>query len=332
MISNNIIKKVSTILLITLLVNLTPVFADEPEIKIEKIIDFLAFGTGSTTGTYFLLGNAFAYTWTQKSKKINVMTHSTNGSFENIELLRNHEINLAIAQSDTVTAALTGKGKFEGQPYKDLRVLMALYPEVIQIVVASETSNIYKIEDLKGHRVNVGPANSGNALTAIELLETMNISSNDYTMINMSYDEVIQAMEKNECDATIIIAGVPTKAIIELKKRIPIRILSIDLQTIIGTTSKLSYLSSFTLSDDIYGVGKSINTFAVMALLISNKDLKNDLAYNLVKMIFENIDYLKIIHERARDISIKNALKGLNKMYLHDGAAKYLEELKQKNN
>ena len=69
-----------------------------------------------------------------------------------------------------------------------------------------------------------------------------------------------------------------------------------------------------------------------MALLISNKDLKNDLAYNLVKMIFENIDYLKIIHERARDISIKNALKGLNKMYLHDGAAKYLEELKQKNN
>ncbi len=327
--NNNFIKIILSFIVIVFSSVLFPLYAEEPEIKIEKIIDFLAFGTGSTTGTYFPLGNAFAHVWTQKSKQINVMTHSTNGSYENIELLRNHEINLAIAQSDTVTAALTGKGKFEGQPYKDLRVLMALYPEVIQIVVASETTNINSVEDLKGHRVNVGPANSGNALTAIELLETLNINSEDYTMVNLSYDEVIQAMEKNECDATIIIAGVPTKAVMELKKRLPIKIINIDLQTTISTTSKLPYLSSFTLSDDIYGLGKTINTLAVMALLVSNKDLKDELAYDLIKMIFENIDYLKIIHERARDISIKNALKGLNELYLHTGAAKYLNEAKQ---
>lgn len=321
------LRKIIVLILISFFT--IPVLADENEFKIEKIIDFLAFGTGSTTGTYYPLGNAFAHIWTQKSKKINVMTHSTNGSYENIELLRNHEINLAIAQSDTVTAALTGTGKFEGRPYKDLKVLMALYPEVIQIVVASESSGIEKIEDLKGHIINVGPANSGNALTAIELLEALNISTKDYKMVNMSYDEVIQAMEKHECDATIIIAGVPTKAVIEMKKRIPIRILNIEQKTSQEVTGKLTYLASYPLSDDIYGVGKSVNTFTVMALLISNSDLKEDLGHDLIKMIFENIEYLKIIHERARDISIENALRSFNYNYLHLGAAKFFNEVNQ---
>lgn len=301
--------------------------AEEPEIQINKIIDFLAFGTGSTTGTYFPLGNAFGNIWTQKSKTMNVMTHSTNGSYENIELLRNHEINIAIAQSDTVTAALSGTGKFSGRKFEDLKVLMALYPEVIQIVVPA-SSKIENLSDLKGRKINVGPKNSGNALTAVELLSALELPESDYTMINLSYDEAIQAMEKSECDATIIIAGIPTKAISELKKRIPIRIIDISLQTVVQTVNKLPYLSAFTISDDVYGVGKSTSTVAVMALLIANKDLKEEMAYDLTRMIFENLDYLKLIHERARDLSIKNALRGIKAENLHPGSARYLNEAK----
>ena len=319
------------IFLFLLLIISLPVQAQEKEYNIEKIINFFAFGTGSTTGTYFPLGNAFANVWTQKSKSINVMTYSSNGSYENIELLRNHEISLAIAQSDIVSAALAGKGKFEGKPYKDLKVLMALYPEVIQIIV-TESSGIKTLADLKNHRINVGAVNSGNALTAVEFLNALNIKEDDYIKINMSYDESIQAMEKNECDAIIIIAGIPTKVIIELKKRIPIRIIDIPLQTVAETIQKLPYLSAFTIADDIYGESKNTSTLAVMALLITNTDLNDNLAYELIKMLFDNIDYLKLIHERARDLSIKNALRGVKKENLHPGAEKYLNEAKQQKN
>lgn len=323
--SPNSVKKY--ILILVMLIITSPIFAQEKQLNIEKIINFFAFGTGSTTGTYFPLGNAFAHVWSQKSKTINVMTYSSNGSYENIELLRNHEIGLAIAQSDIVSAALNGKGKFLGRPYKDLKVLMALYPEVIQIVVP-ESSDIKKISDLKNRRINVGAINSGNALTAVEFLSELNIKENEYIKINMSYDEAIQAMEKNECDATIIIAGIPTKVIIELKKRIPIRIIDIPLQTVAESIQKLPYLSAFTIADDIYGDSKQTSTLAVMALLVTNTDLKDDLAYDLLKMLFDNLDYLKIIHERARDLSIKNALRGIKKEYLHPGAEKYLNEAK----
>jgi TRAP transporter TAXI family solute receptor len=318
------------ILLLSLLAISLPCYSQEDDLRIEKIINFFAFGTGSTTGTYFPLGNAFAHVWTQKSKSINVMTYSSNGSYENIELLRNHEVNLAIAQSDIVAAALDGKGKFEGRPYKDLKVLMALYPEVIQIVVA-ESSDIKTLNDLKNHRINVGAVNSGNAVTAVEFLNALNIKEEDYIKVNMSYDEAIQAMEKNECDATIIIAGIPTKVLIEMKKRIPIRIIDIPLQTVAETIQKLPYLSAFTIADDIYGANKNTSTLAVMALLISNTDLKDELAYDLLQILFNNLDYLRIIHERARDLSIKNALRGVKKENLHKGAEKYLLEAKQNN-
>ena len=324
-------KIIKYLLIIIIFTAINPSFAQEKELNIEKIINFFSFCTGSTTGTYFPLGNAFAHVWTQKSKSINVMTYSSNGSYENIELLRNHEVNLAIAQSDIVMAALSGKGKFEGRPYSELKVLMALYPEVIQIVVP-ESSDIKSVDDLKNHKINVGAINSGNALTAIEFLNALNIKEEEYTKINMSYDEAIQAMEKNECDATIIIAGIPTKVIIELKKRIPIRIIDIPLQTVAETIQKLPYLSAFTIADDIYGDNKNTSTLAVMALLITNNDLKDELAYDLLKMLFDNLDYLRIIHERARDLSIKNALRGIKKENLHPGAEKYLNEAKQRKN
>ncbi len=307
----------------------TQIFAQESTYQIEKIVEFLALGTGSTTGTYFPLGNAFAHVWTQKSKKINVMSHSTNGSFENIELLRNHEINLAIAQSDIVSDAINGKGKFKEHPFSNLKILMALYPEVIQIVVTS-SSKIEKIEELKGHTINVGPANSGNAITAVELLKALDINENEYNLVNMSYDEVIQAMEKDECDATIIIAGVPTKAIVELSRRKPIKILNVPFQTVMETVKKLPYLSGYHISNEVYGFGGSVSTIAVTALLVSNDSLKDEIAYDLISMIFNNLDYIRNIHDRAKDISMKNALKGIKESNLHSGSVKYFNENKNK--
>ena len=295
----------------------------ENQSQISKKIDFLALGTGSTTGTYFPLGNAFSNIWSQKSKVINSMTFSTNGSFENIELLRKRELSLAIAQSDIVNAAINGTGQFEGNKYEDLRVLMSLYSEVIQIVVP-EASDIKSLFDLKGHKINVGPANSGNALTTKEVLTAMGIPESDYTKIYLSYDEAIQAMEKSECDATIIISGVPTKAIIELKKRIPIKVLGIPREVTFKTVGKLPYLTQYTIPDNIYG--ENISTVAVSALLVTNNKLKDNIAYDLLSMLFENQEYLRQIHERANDISPKNAVKGLDLKYLHQGAKKYYQE------
>lgn len=298
--------------------------------KIERLISFLTLGTGAMTGTYFPLGNAFANAWTTHSDNLSVMSHSTRGSIDNIRLLQQGELNLAIAQSDIVIAALGGRGSFTGRTFSDLRVLMALYPEVVQIVVAAD-SDIVNLAQLRGRRVIVGPPGSGNALTAVELLAACGIGPADFTPAYISYDDMIQAMERRENDAAIVIAGIPTMTISELQKRLPLRIISFSSAEIASLTKALPYLSGLSLPEATYKTGSgNLETLALMAMLVCDAHLSEDLAYRLCRDMYSHLDYLKKIHERARDITPENFMKGVPPGSLHPGAARFYGELRQK--
>ena len=57
--------------------------------------------------------------------------------------------------------AYTGTGAYDGTaPAEDLRALMRLWPNYVQLVTTASTG-IKTIEDLRGKRVGVGAANSG---------------------------------------------------------------------------------------------------------------------------------------------------------------------------
>lgn len=308
----------------------SPVFAQANEngnLQIKRLYDFLALGTGATTGTYYPLGNAFANVWSTRMEKVSVMAHSTRGSVDNIELLRRKELSLGIAQSDIVLSAVKGTGSFAGNAYAELRVLTALFPEVVQIVVAKD-SEIQSIEQLRGQKVVVGAPGSGNALTSLQLLENAGIGADQFEPVFLSYDEAIQAMERGEFAAAIIIAGVPTRVIKELQQRIGIRILSFSSNAIIDFTGKLPYLSHISIASGTYPDQKEkIETVALMALLVTNDRLADNLANRLLQSLFANLDYLKSIHDRAADISAANYLKGVPEGFLHPAAAKFFKEI-----
>lgn len=296
--------------------------------QIERLVTFLAMGTGATTGTYFPLGNAFANVWTTRSGNVNVMSHSTRGSIDNIRLLQRHELNLAIAQSDIVASAIKGTGSFAGEAYPELRVLMALYPEVIQVVVVAD-SDIKSIEQLRNRKVIVGAPGSGNVLTSFEILSACGIKADEFEPVYISYDEAIQAMERREYDAAIIIAGIPTRMVSELQRRIKTRILSFSPQEVASLTSALPYLSPLAIPAATYVEQTgAIDTIALTAMLISNTRLSDDLAYSLSKTLFDNLDYLQKIHERARDISIDTFMNGVPEGYLHSGSQRFYQARK----
>lgn len=302
---------------------------DSETYKIEKLVTFLAFGTGATTGTYFPLGNAFANVWSTRLGSVSVMSHSTGGSIENIHLMQRREFDLAIAQSDVVAAAINGTGSFLGNPCRQLRVLMSLFPEVVQLIVPAD-SDIKGISQLRNRRVIVGPPGSGNAITTVELLSVFGITTADYEPIYISYDEALQAMERRDYDAAIIIAGIPTKMISELQRRVPVKILSFSPAETASLTSALPYLSTLNLPAATYSTQtEPVKTVALMAMLIASSRLSDDLADTLCQAIFDNLAYLKTIHERARDLSIDTIMNGIPEGYVHPGALRFYQKRKQ---
>jgi len=297
--------------------------------KIDRLVTFLALGTGATTGTYFPLGNAFANVWSTRLDQASVMSHSTSGSIENIRLLRRQELDLAIAQSDIVASAIAGTGNFVGEPFSQLRVLMSLYPEVVQLVVLAD-SGVQNISDLRGRKVIVGAPGSGNAMTSLELMKASGIADGEFEPVYISYDEAIQAMERGDYDAAIVIAGIPTKMISELQRRVNVRILPFSPMEIASLTTALPYLSALSLPENTYtGQTEPVKTIALIAQLIASTRLSDDLASKLCQTIFDNLDYLKTIHERARDISLETFMDGVPEGYAHPGAVRFYKEHKQ---
>ncbi|MGM0600653.1 MAG: TAXI family TRAP transporter solute-binding subunit [Candidatus Rifleibacteriota bacterium] len=317
----------SLILLIICAIQIVPLYGQsDNKPDITQLVNFIVLGTGSTTGTYYPLGRAFANMWSDKIEGLEVMAFSTRGSVDNLRLMQKRELNFAIAQGDITLSALKGTGNFANSPINELRVLMSLFPEVVQIVVHAE-SKIKSIDDLKGRRVVVGPQGSGNALTSVEILSARGIELDDFEPVYISYDESIQAMERKDCDAAIIIAGTPTQAVAEMGKRFQIRVLSFSAEEYQYLTKELEYLTLVDIDQNTYkNQNDRVDTLALMAMLVADSRMSDEMAYKLCKVIFSNLESLRQAHERAGDISVKTFTAGIPLQYLHPGAKKFLAE------
>jgi TRAP transporter TAXI family solute receptor len=301
-----------------------PVFSGpEEKIVFKKIVEFLPMGTGSKTGTYYPLGMAFANIISKKNEDLNVMAMSTKGSVQNLELLKQGDIKLCICQSDVAYEAFNGKGSYKQTPYKDMRVVMSLFPEVVQIAVRKE-SGILDISDLKGKKVIMGAQKSGNAKTAELLLSAFNISLSDVTPLFINYDEAIKTMSKDRADAFILVAGLPTRVISELFSKDIIRLLEFKDDQLKELLDKKDFFSKKEIQENTYtGQEKKVVTAAINALLISDSSMDNQTALKIVNTLLDNHEYLKKCHPRAADISYETMFDAVPQGSMHSGVTNY---------
>jgi TRAP transporter TAXI family solute receptor len=120
--------------------------------KSEKPV--LRFGTGRAGGWYDRYGQLLK----KDAPGIDVELKNTGGSIENLRMLANGEIDMAIIQSDALAFMEPGKQLVSEQA--------TLYPEYAQLI-ANRKSGIKSIKDIdpRKHFVYVGPKGSGAALT-----------------------------------------------------------------------------------------------------------------------------------------------------------------------
>jgi TRAP transporter TAXI family solute receptor len=118
----------------------------------------------------------------------------------------------------------------------------------------------------------------------------------------------------------------------ELQKRMPLRILSFTSSEVASLTRALPYLSPLSLPETAYpGAEVKADTIALMAMLVCDARLSEDLVFRLCRDVYDHLEYLQKIHERARDLSLDNFMKGVPAGYIHPGAARfYNERLQQK--
>lgn len=286
---------------------------------------FVSIATGSVSGTYFPLGGAFSSIINKNLEGVNCSVESTGGSVANILLISNEETELAFVAASSAYDSVKGQGAFVDNKIENVRGILSLYPEAVQIV--STDSNIKSVYDLKGKKVAVGAVGSGTETMARTILGIYGMSYDDITEDFLGFTDASTGLKDNTIDAAFIWAGVPTSGVMDLGSQHDISLINFEAEEV----AKLKEISPYTVTIDI---DKSIyssliedcTTIAIPAILVGDSNLSEEFVYQLLVNTFENPEVLQKAHTRGYDITMETALEGLDGIEIHPGAIKYYKE------
>ncbi|WP_100400227.1 TAXI family TRAP transporter solute-binding subunit [Bacillus sp. FJAT-44742] len=286
--------------------------------------DFITIATGGTSGVYYPIGGAIS-NLLEGELGADSSVQSTGASVENINLLDTDRAELAIVMGDAVSQAVEGTGPFEEEGAKeDLTAIASLYPNFVQ-VVTTEGSGIESIDDLAGHDVGVGDANSGVELNARMILEAHDMSYDDINEDYLSYSEAIDQIQNGMIDAAFVTSGLPNATVIDLSTTNDAKIIPIEGEGLENLQELYPFFSEGTIPAGTYDNEDDITTATIENLLIVNNELSDDAVYDITSAIFENIETIQGSHNAAEEITLDTVEEGLP-IPFHPGAERYFEE------
>lgn len=286
---------------------------------------FVNILTGGTSGVYYPVGGALSKIFTDGIPDAKVQIQSTKASVENLNLLQQGKGELGIALGDSVKFAAEGNEEAGfPQPLEKLRGISAMYPNFIQIV-ASEESGIKTLDDLKGKKLSVGAPKSGTELNARAILGAAGMSYEDLAKVEfLPFAESVELMKNRQLDATLQSAGLGVASLKDLSTSIPITVVSVPEE--IATELGAPYIAETIPANTYDGQSEDVATVAVINFLVSSDAVSDDLAYQMTKLMYENLDQLKAAHAATNSIDVQNALKGMP-IPVHPGAQRYYDEI-----
>ncbi len=297
--------------------------ANDNEQKAENV--FVTIATGGTAGTYFPLGGALADIWTNNISNVNSTAQTTGASVANVNLLRNGEVEVVFVQNDIAYYAANGIEMFQDNKYEDIKGLATLYPETIQIITL-EGKKIDSLEDLKGKKVAVGAAGSGTEANARQILEAAGITYDDISVQYLSFSEAANNLKDGNVDAAFVTAGFPTAAVQDIAAQHKVKLLTVDDALADKLIEKYPFYVKTVIPADTYnGMAEDVKAVSVMSMLAVSSNLDEEIAYNLLKTMYENPDRLKAAHSMGALIKAETGRDGMS-IDLHPGADKYFKE------
>jgi TRAP transporter TAXI family solute receptor len=299
-------------------------------------------GTGGVGGVYFYYGTAIAEILT-KSGAVQAQAMQSGGSIENLILLRDRTdpqrgiYYCGTVLPDAALMAYTGEERFQGKP-APVRILFTIYPNYFH-VVTTEESGIRVLQDLKGKRVSTEIA-GGIIEYEARLLMSAAIPGFDPRVHFGKWErtrvaESTQMLAEGTLDAFFWSGGLPTGSILELSSALNRRGRRLFLLPLPPQSTPVQVLvkrfpgvvDTGVIPRTVYNTRYDTPTLTFWNVFVCPASLPEDLAYNMVKAVFENLTTLHAAVAPARDTTLENAVRSRGgKVPYHEGAARYFRE------
>lgn len=265
--------------------------------------EFLSIGTAGTGGIYYPLGGALASLLSLADSVRQYTAEVTGGSVENINRLREGQIDLGFSLSVSIYEAYHG-GEDYGQAFSSLRVVAPLYPNMVHILVP-RGSNASSLGDLVGGKISVGSAGSGTEEVARQLLGAYGMSYDDIDARFLTFSESAASLRDGAIDAAIISVGFPAAAVLEATTTGGARLLSFEPDRVETLTARYPYYSPGVIPRGTYsGMDSDVATVAMMNWIVATEGLDADVVTGLLDILRDRKESLEQVHEMAKQIDL----------------------------
>jgi TRAP transporter TAXI family solute receptor len=299
-------------------------------------IQDLRLTTGNPEGVYHKLGTALAAAW---SGQLNIEPPEvlpSHGSPDNLARLRSGQVDVAFTAAD-VAAIDTTEAELGDRKHKP-RALARIYDDYLHVVVPAHAP-LWRLADLRGHRVSIGSNDSGVEVIATRLLDVVGLTSpgsgaapGGMTIEHLGLNESLTALRSGRIDAFFWSGGLPTATVQRAFEeaaaaKTPLRLLDLSDATPAIRERYPVYGTASIPASTYNSLDGPVTTLVVPNFLLVTDQMPEEDAEALTRGLFDARPELVLASTAALAIDVRSAIE-TGTVPLHPGAVRYYREMK----
>ncbi len=289
----------------------------------------LSVATGPTGGVYYVYGGGVAKVISAHVPNVEATAEVTSASVDNLKLLRDGKVDLAFTLATTVADAAAGRGAFATFGRVPAVALAVLYTQYTHLVTLERTG-IARLADVRGRVVALGGPGSGSEDIALRILRAGAIDPvRDIRAQGLGINAAVDALRDGKIDAFFWSSGLPAGALLDLAST-PGRAMRLVPNHEVLDALQRDHGSGLYLRADIPagaypGLDHPVATVGTNTLLVVDRGMPEQLAYDITRTLFDHRSELVAIHPEAENLTMQSAAAGAPISY-HPGAERAYRE------
>jgi TRAP transporter TAXI family solute receptor len=277
--------------------------------------------SGVPTGTFGPFSESVVKGYAKLLPELRIESVNLEGSVRNLEALEDGTVDLGLAQAGVAYMAYNGRLPESSRPLRNVRGVAVLTSSTVHLLVRPG-SRARSIEDVGGHRIGIGPAWTGNAVTSELLLRPY--SARGTQTIGVPAGQNAGLLLAGGLDAAFTISGIPHD---EVRRAMQggARLVHVNGPAIDRLRTEYPFFRLAVIPPNTYPNQRElIHTLSIDIVLLARKELDDGLVRRLTAALFEMLPRLSSDLDFLRGMDPERA--PATPIPLHRGATLYYRE------